>query len=161
MADWNTPKHLAKFEWEETPQGTTVQVFPHSLDPASDPSESMPSDKPFFQMTFKTTPFVPGFPLSLSLLRFVGLDLRIAHPPLPSGKGSQGELPGTDRWNRVTPTMATWKAHAGWMDVRQPDEGGRAEGVGEHFWPGFKRWMAAVRMDDCRLDFIDEEYWGS
>jgi hypothetical protein len=135
-ADWSIPKHLAKFEWEETPQGTTVKVYPHDLDTESDPSESKPSAKPFFQATFKTMRFVPGFPLSLSLAKWVGLDTRIAHPPLPAGEGSLGELPGTGRWCRMEPRMAARRAHIGWMDMQQQDEVDRAEDVGGAFLAG-------------------------
>ena len=75
------------------------------------------------------------------------------------GKGSQGELPGSESWCRMGPKMASWRAHLGWMDMQQPDEPERAEGVGEHFWPGFRRWMLAVRLDDCHINMTGQEYW--
>jgi hypothetical protein len=30
---------------------------------------------------------------------------------------------------------------------------------GGHFWPGFKKWMVAVKLDDCEINMTGEEYW--
>lgn len=160
--DWNIPKHLARFEFKEDQDGTThIQVFPH--DTTGDASEAAPSSSPFFRASFKTVPYVPSFPSSMGPLKYIGLEPILVHPPLPEGQGSQGELPGTDRWCAVTPGMSSSRTSIGWFDMRQADgEGNVVKGGGfENFWPGMKRWHLGVRMDDAEIDFPEGRYWES
>ena len=107
------------------------------------------------------------------------MDMHIVQPPLPEGKGSLGELPGTDRWCKVLPLEYSKRTSLGWWDLRQ-DEGtgaevteqdsllgnGSGEGSGEqagtgfkNWWPGFGRWRIGLKMEDTTIYFDDGEHW--
>ncbi|PHH79719.1 hypothetical protein CDD80_3962 [Ophiocordyceps camponoti-rufipedis] len=146
--DWNIPKHLAKFEWERNHDGSqTVKVFPH--DTSADSSEANPSVRPLFRATMKPVPYVPSFPFSTDWLKYVGISSRAVHPPLPEGKGSPGEIPGTDCWRICFPTIKGWTDFIT-LDMAQGGEDqGAAAGDGENFWPGLGRWHVGMRMKDA------------
>jgi len=153
--NWNIPKHLASFEFKETPDGSTsIKVFHHNV--PSDPTEASPSKSPLFQASFKPIPLVPSFPTSTNLLKYLGFDATLVQPPLPEGKdASQGELPGTDKWCAIVPGQYTRRATVGWMDLQQ----GQGETEFENFWPGMKRWHVGVRMEDAEITFGEGTYW--
>ncbi|KAI3321991.1 hypothetical protein HD806DRAFT_536464 [Xylariaceae sp. AK1471] len=158
--NWNIPKHLARFQWDDLADGATrVRVYPH--DTSGDPSESRPSDVPLFQATFKPMRWTPSFPFSLSWLQYLGFDASLVQPPLPAGKGSQGELPGTDRWCRINPSQSSKHARLAWADLSQKDEQGElASSVAhENFWPDLGRWQLAIKLDNADIQFGDGTYW--
>lgn len=158
VTDWNIPKHLASFDFKEDQDGTThVQVFPH--DTTGDPSEAAPSRKPFFRARFKPIPYVPSFPVSTRLAKYVGYDLSFAQPPVPEGNTSQGELSGTDKWCALTADESSRKASLGWFDLRQADEQGNTTSEFENFWPGLKRWKLGLKMEDTDFDISEGRYW--
>lgn len=151
---------MARFQFDDLADGATrVRVYPH--DTTGDTSESRPSDVPLFQATFKPMRWVPSFPFSLSWLQYLGIDASLVHPPLPEGKGSQGELPGTDRWCKVVPGESTKHASLAWADLSQKDEQGKfATSVAhDNFWPDLGRWQLAVKMEDSDIDFGQGTYW--
>lgn len=154
--DWNTPKHLAKFDWHHGEDGsTTVKVYPH--DTTGDDRESIASVQPFFQATFKPVRYAPKFPMATRWANYLGFDTTLVMPPLPQGEGAQGELPGTDRWCSLVPMQYSRRTVLGWFDMQQQhDESGKlVGGGGEHknFWPGLGRWQLGVKMEDADLSF--------
>ncbi|KAK7229558.1 hypothetical protein V2G26_001728 [Clonostachys chloroleuca] len=157
--NWNIPKHLAKFDWVTSDDGQiSVTVFPH--DTTDDPKESSPSTTPFFQASFKPTSYLPSFPLSFKVLNSIGIiNTTLVHPPLPAGSGSQGELPGTDRWCAVSPNLWSRKTSLGWFDIRQGDAQDSIGPTNDNFWPGLGRWQLGYVMNDCEVDFPDGKYW--
>ncbi|KAH7034777.1 uncharacterized protein B0I36DRAFT_84049 [Microdochium trichocladiopsis] len=183
--NWNIPKHLARFTFTTNPtdNSTTVEVFPHdTTDDTANPSvqslgsESQPATVPFFRATFHPQRFVPSFPLSLSWISALGMDIGLVQPPLPGNQdASQGELPGTQRWCKIGPNQSTRNASIGWLDMKQTaDDGGEGEGAAkkgavtttagqipgcENFWPGMGRWQLAIKMDDAEIDFGHATYW--
>ncbi|KAF3351313.1 hypothetical protein VD0002_g6464 [Verticillium dahliae] len=157
--NWNIPKHLAAFDWQDHQDGsTTIKVYPHDTEPVS-AAEASPSKTPFFQTTFRPTPFVPSFPISMSLFKHLGVDATLVQPPLPQGQGSHGELPGTDRWCAVAPDQSSRRSSIGWFDLRQTDDQGNVVGEHENFWPGFWRWHLGVKMEDAEIGFGEGKYW--
>ncbi|KAF4446358.1 hypothetical protein F53441_9981 [Fusarium austroafricanum] len=161
--NWNVPKHLAKFDWTNDSDGsTTVKVYPHDtlpLDSASTESAS-PDPTPFFQATFKPMRFAPSFPFRTSWINYFGFDTTLVLPPLPEGSGSQGELPGTDRWCTVIPQQSTSKCMLGWFDVEQQrDQDGNVKGEFENFWPGWSKWQMGIKMQDSVIEFDLPETW--
>jgi hypothetical protein len=130
-------------------------VYPY--DTSGDASESRASEVPFFQTTFKTVPLMPSIPMSTGLYRALGIDTTLVMPPLPQGQPE--EIVGTDRWASSSPSMFTWKSHIGWFDMRQGGEDGAQVGEHENFWPGMKRWVLGVRMDDVAFTFSEGVYW--
>jgi hypothetical protein len=97
----------------------------------------------------------PTFPASTDWAKYVGLDLNLVTPPLPEGKGTLGELPGTEKWCKVMPFEYSPKTTLGWWDLKR--EGATEEDallgrgivgeevvkngtVHENWWPGFGRW---------------------
>jgi len=99
-------------------------------------------------------------------------------PPLPKGNGSQGELPGTDKWCKILPVMYSKNASIGWWDLRKsiaPSDSGEEDGLmanGEvtaedsasHLtfadWsPGIARWSLGVKMEDATVVFDAGTHW--
>ncbi|KAI1429976.1 hypothetical protein F5Y12DRAFT_709522 [Xylaria sp. FL1777] len=158
--NWNIPKHLARFEWEDLDGGAVrVQVYPH--DTTGDISEPRPCNIPLFQATFTPIPWAPSFPFSFSWLRYLGLEACLVHPPLPAGKGSQGELPGTHRWCKVEPSISTRRAGLAWVDLSQKNRKGELTSSAPHknFWPGLGRWQLTLKLEDADIDFPEGTYW--
>lgn len=136
-------------------------MYPHDTTD-DDPTEPSPSTQPFFQATFQPQRFVPSFPFSLSWITRLGIDIGLVQPPLPEGKGAQGELPGTDRWCKITPGQSTKRATFGWIDLSQKDQktGAMVTSVtSENFWPRLGRWQLAIKLEDSEIDFGEGTYW--
>lgn len=157
--DWNTPKHLARFDWDFGPNNSvTVKIFPH--DTTGDETESSPSEVPFFQASYTPVRFVPSFPFATTWVNYLGLDTKLVMPPLPEGKGSQGELPGTDSWCSLIPNQYSRRTRVGWFDISQRDEDGNIIGEHENFWPGLGRWQLGMKMENADLKFdMPIEVW--
>ncbi|KAL2021371.1 hypothetical protein VTK56DRAFT_7236 [Thermocarpiscus australiensis] len=165
---WNIPKHLARFEWTDRPDGSThIKVFPHDdhRQQPYDPSESRPSDRPFFQCIISPVRYFPSsLPMSTALLSKLGMDLTIVQPPLPEGKAaSEGELPGTEEWAALAGyRQSARKGCLAWVDLRQENEEGGGGGGGdgyENFWPGLGRWRLAVKLDRGEAEFPEGPKW--
>ncbi len=157
--DWNIPKHLARFEWEDSVDGSTsVKVFPLE-EPTSHLTNARHS--PLFQATFRQIKFTPSFPFSLSWAKYIGLDVSLVQPPLPEGCGLQGELAGTKRWCKILPDQKTKTASLGWIDMSQDNEQGTIAGnaVSNNFWPGLGRWQLGVKLEDADVTFGEGIYW--
>ncbi|KAI0553787.1 hypothetical protein F4679DRAFT_436434 [Xylaria curta] len=158
--NWNIPKHLARFEWDDLDGGATgVRVYPH--DTTGESSESRPNNVPLFQAMFKPMRWTPSFPFSLSWMQYLGLDASLVQPPLPAGEGSQGELPGTDRWCKIVPAQSTKRASLAWADLSQKNEQGdlTSSVAYENFWPELGRWQLALKLEDAAIDFGEGTYW--
>jgi hypothetical protein len=110
-------------------------------------------------------------PFSTSIGKYVGVDFTLVQPPVPEGKGSQGELCGSERWCGFYPTISSARTSVGWYDVKQDVDGagaGESEGEGggegggggeKHFWPGWRRWILGVKMEAADVKFSKMEYW--
>lgn len=156
--DWNIPKHLARFEFKDSADGATqIKIFPH--DTGNDPTETTASATPFFQAKVQPLRWVPSFTASAGWLKYAGLDISLVQPPLPEGKGSQNELPGTDQWCKVVPGQASKNTCLAWMDMSQRDQMGVLHAQNENFWPDMGRWQLGVRMEDAEIDFSEGTYW--
>lgn len=157
---------MARFEWKDLPSGAKqVKVFPHDQDDATTGAEATASPTPFFQASFKTIPFVPGFPLSTAWSRYLGMDFTLVQPPVPQGASSEAVV-GTERWCEVLTTQATRHAHVGWFDLSQkdgkeklPSSSSSSSSLFENFWPGLGRWHLGVRMDDATVVIPEGRYW--
>ncbi|KAJ4012101.1 hypothetical protein NW752_004495 [Fusarium irregulare] len=163
--NWNVPKHLAEFIWTDNSDGsTTVKVYPNDTAPTDSSSgfteSAVPASTPFFQATFKSIQYTPSFPFRTSWLNYFGFDTTLVFPPLPQGTGSQGELPGTDRWCSVIPQQSSSKCKVGWFDIEQHrDEEGNVAGAFENFWPGWSKWQFGFKMQDSVIKFDVPETW--
>ncbi|KAI8662502.1 hypothetical protein NCS56_01054200 [Fusarium sp. Ph1] len=157
--NWNVPKHLAHFDWSENPDGSTsIKVYPHDLDSATE--SSTPSATPFFQATFKPLRFAPSFPFQTNWSNYIGIESTLVLPPLPAGDGTQGELPGTDRWCSVVPRQWSPRCSVGWFDLTQHrDSEGRLTGEFDNFWPGWGKWHFGFKMKDAVTIFDHPETW--
>ncbi|PHH71739.1 hypothetical protein CDD80_5037 [Ophiocordyceps camponoti-rufipedis] len=69
-------------------------------------------------------------------------------PPLPHGHGSQGELPGTDRWCSFLPKQYSRSTRVGWFDLAQGDHAPY-----HNFWPGLGRWQLGFKMENADVVF--------
>jgi hypothetical protein len=146
----------------------SIVVYPFQDDGLS--SEAKPSAKPFFSGTYKPISYLPSFPISTTVAQYIGLDLRLAQPPLPQGTENVEELAGTDRWRGVMPYEFSRKTSLGWWDLKQGNvteedsllaSGGDEsawEGY-ENFWPGFGRRRIGVKMEDAIIEFPEATEW--
>ncbi|KAL0940467.1 uncharacterized protein CTRU02_203230 [Colletotrichum truncatum] len=151
--DWNTPKHLARFEFNELPGGATeIKIFPH--DTTGDQREAAADIKPFFSTIYSPIRYMPSFPLTTSLVKLLGIDFTVVQPPVPAAEGSQGELVGSDRWCSFYPTLSSSQTEAGWFDMSQKGNTGE-----ENFWPGLGRWRLGMRMKNAEISFKDMRHW--
>jgi len=173
ILDWNIPKHLARFRFEDLPGGAvSISVYP--LESDSEDVESVPSKNPFFSATYKPMSYLPSFPASTDWAKYVGLDLSLVAPPLPQGKGALGELPGTEKWCKVMPFEYSSKTTLGWWDLKRgvlTEEdallgGGNAHQemtndgrVHENWWPGFGRWRIGLKMEEAKIVFGEGSNW--
>ncbi|KAE9368088.1 hypothetical protein N431DRAFT_548320 [Stipitochalara longipes BDJ] len=168
--NWNVPKHLADFEFIDLPNGST-QITVHPLLPDASGHERIKSPAAFFTTTFKPISYLPSFPCSTSISKYVGLDLGLVQPPLPEGKGP--ELVGTHQWCKIAPVESSKKSSLGWFDLRQSHEGSGEqepllrgqersrlkEDQYENFWPGLGGWRIGVKMEDAIIDFPEGQHW--
>lgn len=155
-ADWNIPKHLAHFVWEDLPNGATqVKVFPRD----TDGGEAAAEPTPLFKASFKTIPFIPSFPMSTSWAKYVGLDLSLVQPPVPQGVSE--EIVGTNQWCKSIITQYSSRMHLGWFNISQRDEHGDSGALFENFWPGLGQWQLGVKMDNAAIEVPEGEYWHS
>ncbi|ROV92959.1 hypothetical protein VMCG_09014 [Cytospora schulzeri] len=154
--NWNIPKHLARFEWKDLPNGAKqVKVFP--FDTSTDQAEVSASSTPIFQASFNTIPYLPAFPMSTKWFENLGVNTALVQPPLPQGEPK--EVAGTEQWCECPMSQYSSKTHIGWFDLRQRDDAGALTGLFENFWPGMKRWQLGLRMDDADLEIPEGEYW--
>ncbi|KAL1858860.1 hypothetical protein Daus18300_009858 [Diaporthe australafricana] len=154
--NWNIPKHLARFDWKDLPNGAKqCRVFPHDTD--RDVAEATASEKPLFQASFMTIPYVPAFPMSTKWFKYLGVNSALVQPPVPQGKPE--EVVGTEQWCKCEMTQAASRTQVGWMDLSQRDDDGKLTGLFENFWPGMGRWQLGVKMDNADLDIPEGEYW--
>ena len=103
------------------------------------------------------------------------MDINLVPPPLPGGKGKEGELPGTKRWCTRLPVEYSKKASLGWFDIRQPANAEYSDdassdavkevyvegtcSTAENWWPGLGRWQLGMKMDDATVLFGGETLW--
>lgn len=165
--DWNIPKHLAHFEFNDLPNsGTSIAVYP--LLPDGSGKENIRSSSPFITTKFQPISHLPSFPASTNWSKYVGMDLGLVQPPLPKGDGPA--LAGTQRWCKVPAVESSKKTSLGWFDLRQSlgvDERDALLSGGnvprgkkcENFWPGLGRWRIGMKMEDAVIEFPEGEYW--
>jgi len=179
--NWSIPKHLARFEFKTFPTGSTeINVYPH--DTSGDITEARAAKTPFFSAVFKPSQYIPNFPLSWGFAAYVGIDVTLVQPPLPKGNGSQGELPGTEKWCKILPVQYSYKASIGWWDLKKStaprDSGeelteedgllanrdGTMNDAASHLtfadWsPDIARWSLGVKMEDATIVFDVGTHW--
>lgn len=179
-----SPKHLARFDWTFADSGeATVKIYP--FDTTGDPSESGPSEKPFFQMTFKPlladnlisnvlNAVLPGaipqgldltldVPLTTNIYKILGIDATLVQPPVPQGNDSFGALAtGGPYWKSVIPGQYSTDGSIGLIDMDQSGGDGEETGVNavgdeffKHFWPGLPRVNIGVRLMDSVITFSE------
>ncbi|TXT07519.1 hypothetical protein VHUM_03239 [Vanrija humicola] len=144
--NWNIPKHLARFEWVDKPEGTTIKVFPQHSD----------SPEPYFQATFTAWSYVPAVPVSTRVAGNL-LDMTLVQPPLPSGAAEEGDaaaLTGTDTWCKVLPYIYSPRARLGWIDLQQAGGGSFAPFTE-------RRWLVGAKLEDAVVEFGEGETWSA
>ena len=175
QTDWNIPKHLARFSFTTLHDNAiAIAVYPNVNNHSGVEINSKPT--PVFSAVYKPISFLPRFPVSTGIAKYIGMDLSIVQPPLPEGNGANSELPGTDRWCQLLPLEYSEKTSLGWWDLNQggatetdallggadADEDQGNEGGKNHFdnwWPGIGRWRIGLMMEDATIDFPEGKYW--
>jgi hypothetical protein len=114
-------------------------------------------------------PYLPSFPMSTGVAKYVGMDLSIVQPPLPEGKGSQGELLGTKHWCQCLPLEYSNKISLGWWDLKQGEASeeddllGRDDDRAERATAGYenlstRRRRVGLKMEDATIEFPEGKY---
>jgi hypothetical protein len=149
---------------------TQITVYP--LIPDTSRQERIKSHTPFFTTIFRPISYVPTFPCSTALSKYVGWDLGLVQPPLPVGEGP--ELVGTLHWAKVAAVEWSKKTSFGWFDLSQKKKGAdeqdpllgeqhnATEDVGvryENFWPGLGRWRIGIKMEEAVIEFPEGQHW--
>jgi hypothetical protein len=169
--DWNIPKHLAKFEFKELPNDSvSISVYPREQGGFGNPSKL--DEKPFFTATYKPISYLPKFPSSTNLFKYLGIDLDLVQPPVPQGSKADVELAGTHQWTVVKSLERSSKTSLGWWDMKQgprteEDEtrtGGSkdsdpSEEDFENWWPGIGRWRLGMKMEEATIEFPEGKHW--
>ena len=155
--DWNIPKHLARFEFYDFPNGSTsIAIYPNDSDATT----------PFLQTIYKPIPYIPAIPASTSIAKYLGIDMKLVQPPLP--KGDTPELVGTEGWASFMPVISSAKTTLGWWDLQQ--QGATEEdallgptqtngGKEELWWPELGRWRIGMKMADATIEFEIGDHW--
>jgi hypothetical protein len=176
--NWNIPKHLASFTFIKLPSGSTQLTL-------SNPNSSTT----FLKVNLTPFKYIPAIPFSTNSAKYVGLDLRLAQPPLPSGSETkdvsksgeeEGEefLCGTEEWKVAMPEI--WgKAMGCWADVDfEPsstssttaqestpllagvDEDVVDDGGEKGWWPKYRPWRVGLFIEEGSMNFRDVEIEG-
>jgi len=90
-----------------------MQITVYPLIPDTSGQERIKSHTPFFTTIFRPTSYIPTFSCSTALSKYVGLDLGLVQPPLPTGEGP--ELVGTLQWAKVAAVEWSKKTSLGWL----------------------------------------------
>lgn len=137
--NWNIPKHLARFEFENLirPERMKVQIF------SPDPSVKIP----FFTAIFQPMSYLPAFKLSTNWIKYTGMAVMMALPPIPAGRDE--ELVGTTEWLQSEPLMTCSSTRACWTEVKQPPKG-FGEGV-DGWFPQVKPMKVGLWMQDATM----------
>jgi hypothetical protein len=111
--DWNIPKHLAKFEFKEL-SNNSVSIFVYPREQGDSGAPSKLRLKPVFAATYKPISYVPKFPSSTNLFKYLGIDLNLVQPPVPQGPKEDVEPSETHQWTVVNSLERSSKTSLGW-----------------------------------------------
>ena len=153
LADWNIPKHLARFDWDTAADGSlTVKVYPYDTETELGTTESKPSSVPLLQARIKKVPYVPSFPFDTDWVKYIGMSLNCVFPPLPKGKGIEEELAGTDKWIQFTPGIGGPTTDLITIDLAERDKDGKVVKGNCLALPGLKDWHFGVKSTGATMN---------
>lgn len=153
--------------------GTQISVYP--LLPDGSGQEKVSNNVPFITTVFQPTSYLPSFACSTDWAKYIGWDLGLVQPPLPTGVGP--ELVGTQQWCKVPAVESSKKTSLGWFDLKQKTDnsagieeqepllgdGGIIDRINgeafENFWPGLGRWRIGMKMEDAIIEFPKGNHW--
>ena len=170
--NWNTPKHLARFDFSsppvsasnpKPPEALLIQVYPPS--PAA--------TTPFFSATLRPFTFPPALPFKNTWLpSFFGI---LAQPPLPSALSAPPEAfveeteqaeavlaVGTDMWCEFRAIVSTKRARGCWVDVHVPKAGTEEAKTTQEWWPAereFRPWWVGLWMEEADMLVEESKEW--
>ncbi|KAF2493662.1 hypothetical protein BU16DRAFT_464911 [Lophium mytilinum] len=176
-ANWNIPKHLARFSFSSppvsatspTPKSLTLAVYP------PDPTSTIP----FFSATLTPFTWLPAIPFST---RYMPLSAELGQPPLPAApraskvhsplsnsnkakdpyditKDEAELLVGTERWCSMTNHAYSPKTRGMWVEVHSPAEED-AKKEAQRWWPqGIKPWKIGAWMEEAEIEIPAPKEW--
>jgi hypothetical protein len=131
--------------------------------------------KPFFLANIRKVPYVPSIPLHSGMAKYVGVDMRLAQPPLPAGDQDPKSvdpnevvdyLVGTDEWQGCITIFKGWSKLCS-IDVQWPPSKSvsnktpllQPEDVAEGDWlPAYKLWSIGMWIENGTMDFRDARF---
>ncbi|KAG9053131.1 hypothetical protein FS842_008627 [Serendipita sp. 407] len=141
--NWNTAKHLAKFEFMKGPSGTVIRVFP--LVPLSPEDTTTFSDQPCFAASV-TLSWMPAIPYDTRITPFT---LDIVQPPIEASPQAEiNGLVGTDHWTKFLPVYKGKVKTFTSKGLLEGDEYGD-----DVYFPKFSPWRIGVHWPECLIDF--------
>jgi hypothetical protein len=138
------------------------------------------NSKPFFRSELTAFGYLPAIPFSTNISKYVGIDLRLAQPPLPSAESTissdtdhtdvplsagQEELCGTQVWRIIAPEV--WgKAKCCWVKYAPDESKARQVAIestplleevdsNSSWWPAYKPWKVGLWIQYGKIDFKD------
>ena len=156
-ANWNVPKHPARFEFKELSKSETrISVYP----PTSSAGGGSSDAQPFFSaVVSKAASFLPSIPFSSTI---TPIDTTLVQPPLPTSPTNPA-LVGTDSWKSFLSVMKG-KVRFMWVKPGEiKDADGKAQfGDGVGFpkikpWSLGMYWLPGTTFDITTVDQLAKE----
>jgi hypothetical protein len=170
--NWNIPKHLARFSFTEKGKSLILEVSPLAND-----------SPPFFKVNLAPFSYLPAVPFSTNMSKYVGMDLRLAQPPLPAATQADGSkddvsyLCGTEEWKIAVPEIwgnakCCWvnysplskKSHnenTPLLSSAEDRPAGLAPGGADIWWPSYAPWRVGLWIENGKINFKDGEEEGA
>jgi hypothetical protein len=170
--NWNIPKHLARFSFTKSGNSLTLEVSPSATD-----------SPPFLKVNLAPFSYVPAIPFSTNMSKWIGMDLRLAQPPLPAAtqtddsKNDVSYLCGTEEWKIAVPEI--WgDAKCCWINLsplskKSGDENtpllssaesrpdGLPAGDANAWWPSYAPWKVGLCIENGKINFKNGEEKGA
>lgn len=151
--NWNTPKHLARFEFTEQKDGTRdVRVYP--LTPSSPGDNETYSAKPCFAARITPSWFVPA-PAIPFHTKFLPFTVDLVQPPLEQSEHADKDgLVGTNVWQKMLPSFSGKIKLVRMVGLLE----GEKYGDGVDF-PNIRPWKTGIYWPDVTIEFPESQKW--
>jgi hypothetical protein len=173
--NWNTPKHLARFEFS-SPVVSPSNPHPPSKLGISVYPPSPNASTPFFSATIQPFTFPPALPFKNSW--FPSYFATTTLPPLPSAISAPAGMwveeeeqieamfaPGTDEWCEFQVLIKTKKARGCWVSMNTPKNESDGEQIDlEKWWPQGPNWKPLAMglwIEEASLRIDEGKKWKS
>lgn len=162
--NWNTPKHLARFQFSSPVVSSSDPHPPSKLEVSVFPPAPT-STTPFFSATIQPFTFPPAVLFQNSWLP--SYFAKVVIPPIPSAMSApagawveeeeQAEAifaAGSDEWCEFQIRLKTKKARGCWVTMNSPEKDSDEDEKLKKWWPqghNWKPWVLGLWIEDADL----------